>query len=193
MINTLFYAKIFINKEETMGFSAYAVSKVKLLHKKDECDGNSCVDVNSHKICSLREGFIERLDGYEEGCYAPEEGSEGFYISLVCYSSHFDFCNVLSHIFYEVGAFEVANSPEGFEGEPFFELIFKADHDGAIGPKTSAKLARDFKDNREIFVKKLREAINRVGYYGSLEEALRDCDDWHKGFVLASANGFVIF
>lgn len=64
---------------------------------------------------------------------------------------------------------------------PFWELIHFADNEGCIGPKTSAKLAKDFAD----FQAKADEHASKW-FRGRYAE-------WRRAFELASDNGAVSF
>jgi hypothetical protein len=77
---------------------------------------------------------------------------------------------------YAWGAFE----QEKEEG-PFYELINMSDCEGVIGPKTSAKLAKDFHDHLQRAREELKDYdLSRYEY-------------WMQAFEMASRDGFVKF
>lgn len=85
---------------------------------------------------------------------------------------------------------ELWEDPEDFEGKPFVELINFSDCEGAIGPRTSAKLAADFASHEPRVASwaeaHIEEPDNR-GYFIEL------FGEWKRGFELAAQNGFLIF
>ena len=99
------------------------------------------------------------------------------------YSGYNHWRRTLSEMAYGHGPDTLWEHPEDWKGKPFFELINFSDAEGIIGPKTSAKLAKDFRDNRE---KAMRFAEDN-DYFGSLY------DQWMEAFTLAADSGFVKF
>lgn len=76
------------------------------------------------------------------------------------------------------------------DGAAFVELIDFPDNEGAIGPKTSAKLAADFAVHAEAIENKARETIEDAG---ELDYFLESYGEWKTAFELAMHDGFVVF
>jgi len=102
---------------------------------------------------------------------------------LGSYGTYNSWRNLLSRIALGVSASAVWNDRNRFCNSPFYELIDFSDCEGVIGSIASAKLSRDFTENRErIF-------------------AHHEADEWFRGkydsfataFSVASDNGFVRF
>lgn len=87
-----------------------------------------------------------------------------------------------------VGPGEVCDQPARFAGRPFVELI-DFDSAGAIGPVTSAKLARDFAAHAAILGER---AAVRVIQRDERAYFFRSYADWQRAFELAAQGGFVI-
>lgn len=94
--------------------------------------------------------FPERLDGLAPGYYRTEGEEMGFRAGA--YSAYNRWRGRLAEIAwgvkYEV-KFENMQMTDTLrawerEGQPFFELVWFTDCDGVLGPKTCAKLAKDF-------------------------------------------------
>lgn len=89
----------------------------------------------------------------------------------------------LASIVHGVEPREIWNNPDKYKGQPFYELINFSDCEGVIGPKTSAKLAKDFAD------------------YQAQIDAMPDDESWFKhaykewrhAFETAANTGFVEF
>ncbi len=78
-------------------------------------------------------------------------------------------------------------NPERDPESPFYELIWFADNEGAIGPEAARDLLADFEQHADAY------AANRPG--GPLAEKyeLERYADWTKAFRLAAADGLVDF
>ena len=90
----------------------------------------------------------------------------------------------------EVDPGRVWEDPDAFSGKPFVELINFSDAEGAIGPRTAAKLARDFQHHAarrgEWAERHLANPDERTYFVGSYA-------DWQHGFELAAQDGVLIF
>jgi hypothetical protein len=85
---------------------------------------------------------------------------------------------------------EVWEDPDAHAGKPFLEMINFSDAEGAIGPVTSAKLAKDFAINEARLVTLAEQRIadpDEREYFTTL------LSDWRHAFELAAKDGFVIF
>jgi hypothetical protein len=81
-----------------------------------------------------------------------------------------------------VGGYEAEDAWEGrVTTGPFVELVFFADNEGVLGPLTSAKLARDFSDNK-------------ARARGLLEpEDMRLYHKWLEALTMAADGGLINF
>lgn len=122
--------------------------------------------------------FPERLDGMPEGTYSGVAVT-GFRAGS--YSGYNYFRERLSMIGLDAMPEEVWAHPATYQGKPFFELVQFSDCEGAIGPKSSAKLADDFDLYRERAMKELPSGWTEA------------YDLWRFAFRAVAGNGFVIF
>jgi hypothetical protein len=90
----------------------------------------------------------ERLDGREPGWYAVD--GDAMHFRAGSYSGYNHWREQLCAAALGVHPKEVWEDPASFDGRPFVELINFADNEGAIGPKTSAKLLADFQRNPDL-------------------------------------------
>lgn len=103
-------------------------------------------NIDAERIVRIRSvGFPERLDDIPDNSFweltdSTEEGN--FYAGG--YGGYSSWRERLSQLFLGSHLTTVWNRPNDFLDRPFVELINFNDSEGAIGPKTSAKLARDF-------------------------------------------------
>ena len=129
--------------------------------------------------CTL-EGYESRLDGIKAD-YLLSSGEE-FEFRAGSYGGYNQWRNLLALAINGQSArwhWENAES----EHLPFGELINFADNEGCIGPKTSAKLAKDFESYGEKFAAHLEvDDYDRERYLY-----------WSRGFRLAADTGCVEF
>lgn len=137
--------------------------------------------------------FKKQADGIESGWYSYES-SYGFRAGS--YGGYNQWRESLASLV-GLSPEEIWQSADKFDGKPFVELINFPDCEGVIGPQTSAKLLKDFKD----FEDKAKE----VRMYGDTDEEGKPLDEWMlnyfynkyqewmKAFELASNNGAVSF
>lgn len=123
---------------------------------------------------------LDRLNGCKEGYY---KAKERFSFRAGSYSGYNEWRSWLCRTFLGVSPDTVWNNEEKYKDKPFFELINFSDCEGAIGPKTSAKLAKDFKENARALVKADIPGMWFVNQYSK----------WQHAFEMASDDGFVIF
>lgn len=126
------------------------------------------LDYNSHVTICINEPFKDRADDLIDGTVCTF--SEAFEFRAGSYSGYSIWREKLA---------ELANWPK-VKG-PFWELICFSDCEGVIGPKTSAKLAKDFAD----YQKKADD--HKDDYFRERY------NDWRKAFEMASQNGMVDF
>jgi hypothetical protein len=120
-------------------------------------------------------GF-DRLDGKPEGNY---RGQTQISFHAGSYGGYNDWRKWLCWTFLGVGPAKVWDNADQFAGKPFVELINFGDNEGAFGPVTSAKLAKDFQNNLASVIES--ESWERDRYI-----------DWQRAFELAADDGFVI-
>lgn len=132
-------------------------------------------------------GFAARADGAQGGFYRGEpvshDASFGEYggFRAGSYGGYNQFREQLCQAALEVSPEAVWDDLDAYAGQPFFELVNFTDCDGAIGPTTCAKLARDFADGEETVRPELEEWAQNT--YRRFREA----------FEAAAGNGFVIY
>jgi hypothetical protein len=85
---------------------------------------------------------------------------------------------------------EVWGDPDAYAGRPFVELINFSDAEGAIGPRTSAKLAADFRAHEPRVAAWAEERIDTEDNRGYFVELF---GEWKTAFELAADDGFLIF
>jgi hypothetical protein len=146
-------------------------------------------------------GFEARLDGYAEGFYRADPSGDSYGFRAGSYSGYNWWRRHLCRMAVEEEPEDVWGDAEEFEGSPFVELINFSDCEGAIGPRTSRKLADDFKKYAEqarAYVEAQQAANNpNRGAEGADEPAnewwLEAYGDWQRAFELAADDGFVWF
>lgn len=131
-------------------------------------------------------GCLAQHDGLGEGMY--EYRPEIFYKRIGSYSYYNAFRQDLALFRFGKEPQHIWDNIEGFEGQPFVELINFADDEGFIGPKTSAKLFRDFLRHNADFaercrahfsiVGKPRKSLNFIVTYAKFLEAFRTAADF---------------
>jgi hypothetical protein len=129
-------------------------------------------------------GF-DRMDGRLEGRYTGER----FMFSAGSYGNYNQWRTWLSKTFLGVFPETVWENRARYQGKPFYELIDFGDNEGAIGPETSAKLAKDFETNRvavDLMLDQYQDEIEMEWNHGKFVE-------WQKAFEMASEDGFILF
>lgn len=180
-----------------MGLDITAYSKLEMVDVVYDADGEPINPVTRESLFVVAADFAhiyvnpdfpERADGLARGYYLYEEtigfraGSYMYYsrwreelARLAGYPASPGEGLMASHHPHSNGVWEC-------EGGPFFELINFSDCEGAIGPKTSAKLAKDFADFRE----KLSGEVVSFGF-------TENYDNFEQAFRLAADGGAVCF
>ncbi|MBV6343136.1 hypothetical protein [Candidatus Magnetobacterium casense] len=131
-----------------------------------------------HHVYSPYSGMEIRLDGAVPGCYV---GTECGSFRAGSYSGYNEWRSELCHRALSSSPNEVWENEGKYAGKPFVELIAFSDCEGAIGPKTSAKLSKDFTSCRDLVCD------------GADEYFVEKYDDWASAFESAQHDGFVIF
>ena len=148
----------------------------------------------------------------EEGSYEETIDTRGHQFRAGSYSGYNTFRNVLAQCTLGVKADRVWEDVDNYAYKPFFNLINFSDCEGIIGPKYSAELYRDFVDNRDRFIRNLKQEIDftketenplalepefilddfnindmDIQYY------IEQYDNWTLAFELAKDHGIVQF
>jgi hypothetical protein len=160
-----------------MGLDISAYSKIRRLPLPTDEDHSG-----EHARIYPNPDFPEQAEGIEDGYYEYEHGMD---FRAGSYSGYNEWRNELArlagyapverdHSPYAAGAWQKKSGP-------FWELINFADNEGCIGPKTSAKLAKDFAEfqhNADLHP----DEWFRAKYA-----------EWRKAFELAADAGAVDF
>ncbi len=178
-----------------MALTITACSKLSFVEQNTACHNDEHIIIYSYPE------FIDRLDGRQTGCYTSNDG-DGEIMSFLTgsYTAYTVWRETLCLIALNTPIALVHANFETYRSSPFFELIWMADDRGAIGPITSAKLAADFESFKEKCEPKLREILVAEDPEAKPDDIQRYINFWlgqyklwHKAFVLASDDGFVIF
>lgn len=162
-----------------MGLDIQAFSRARFVAPKAEDDYEEHEEEHVY-IYSL--DWPDRLDGREPGWYAVD--GEWMHFQAGSYSGYNRWREQLSEAALGVLPQAVWKDPDAFAGQPFVELINFADNEGAIGPKTSAKLLADFQRNPDLPSKVQDEPFDWFD---------RKYREWSEAFALAADDGFVRF
>ena len=127
------------------------------------------------------DGFLPRLDDLRPAFYKGS-GRQGSF-RAGSYGGYNRWRNELCQVMLGVNARVVWESPSKWSDSEFYELIDFSDCEGFIGPRTCAKLARDFMKNRKRFVQSPLTTDYDAQIY----------DKFQAAFVLASDTGCVRF
>lgn len=146
-------------------------------------------DEEAGDVCIVDPDYPERLDGLPEGVYTFE--GDSFLFEVGNYHTYNAWRTQLSRLALNVELQAIWDNPEAFAGQSFIELLDFADNEGAIGPKTSRKLAEDF----EIHAEHLKGLIGTAEAEPALpaDRFLELYDNFQAAFKLASYEGFVVF
>jgi hypothetical protein len=182
-----------------MGLDISVFRKVTFVREmtEDEDEGD---DWQRRCRISANPDFVERFDGMKDGLYevsgdyerassAKYEGGEpdpdrlhfraGSYSGYSWWRSHL--AKLAGYSAEHRGSWDVPAAG------PFVELVNFSDCEGAIGPKTSAKLAKDFADWQER-ADAYSVTIEEDGAWFASQYAL-----WRKAFEMAAGEGVVDF
>ena len=129
---------------------------------------------------------IERALDIDEGYY--DNDGETYDFRAGSYSGYNQFRELLCIAILDVKPESVWEKSELYLDKPFYELINFSDCEGAIGPKVSQKLHKDFVAYREKFESYIK---NKFPFHDS--HYLRIYDDFTKGFEMASKGGVLVF
>jgi hypothetical protein len=125
------------------------------------------------------ESFADHADDITPGAFTSNDEAMGFRAGS--YGGYNHWREWLSERALGVSPEQVWHNLDKYRDKPFFELIHFSDCEGFIGPKTSAKLAKDFAEHAEQ-IKEEQDEYNCAKY-----------DLWQSAFELAADTGVVKF
>jgi hypothetical protein len=96
----------------------------------------------------------------EEGSYEETSATRGHRFSAGPYSGHGQFRNVLAQCTLGVKTDTIWEAEDIYMNQPFFNLLNFSDCEGTIGPEYSEALYENFRDNRERFIRNLKQEID---------------------------------
>jgi hypothetical protein len=187
-----------------MGLDITAWSNLKRSEEQDESYDNNITmiwqntDFPDH--CELEEGYWEgtpltRVHSFRAGSY----------------SGHGLFRKTLALCTLGVDHTTVWEAEDIYMNRPFFNLINFSDCSGKIGPAYSEALFEDFRDNRDRFIRNLKQEIDFTKEtenplamepefildlelsQDTIEYYIELYDNWMKAFELAKDDGIVEF
>ncbi len=136
-------------------------------------------DSNLVTIWHFNDDFPDHAEGLKEKTVYTAD--ESFDFSAGSYGGYNDWRDELAKMAGHPSAKHAwAN---GADGKPFWELIHFSDCEGVIGPRISAKLAKDFAANQT----KADAVEYGEGYFQD------KYTDWRRAFEMAADNGAVEF
>lgn len=135
-----------------MGLDITAYSNIKFSEDQD--------DENYEKIRVWKHSHFPDHCELEEGAWeeTPETGVHQFRAGS--YSGYGQFRKILALCTLGVDVETVWANEDNYVYQPFFNLLNFSDCEGCIGPKYSAELYQDFKDNRDRFIRNLKQEID---------------------------------
>jgi hypothetical protein len=187
-----------------MGLDISAMSNIKRSEVQDPEDYDSIRiwhNSNFPDHCELEEGNWEETPQTRKHMF--KAGS---------YSGYNQFRNVLALCTLGVKAETVWEAEDIYMNRPFFNLLNFSDCEGIIGPEYSEALYGDFRDNRDRFIRNLKQEIDFTKVTEDplsiepefiledfdlseeeIEDYIESYDDWMEAFQLAKDGGIVQF
>ena len=135
-----------------MGLDIRAYSNLRFSEDQNEDDHNLIKVWHDHNFpdhCELEKGYWEET---------PQTRIHSF--GAGSYSSHNRFRNILAQCTLGVKADTVWEAYDIYMNQPFFNFINFSDCEGMIGPSYSEALFEDFRDNRDRFIRNLKQEID---------------------------------
>jgi hypothetical protein len=186
-----------------MGLDIKAWSNLKFSEYRDE-ENYDVIRIWKNYIfpdhCELEEGNWEET---------PETRIHSFRAGS--YSGYGLFRNILAQCTLGVTADAVWEAEDIYMNRPFFNLLNFSDCEGVIGPTYSEALFEDFRDNRDRFIRNLKQEIDFTKEtenplamepefildlelsQDTIEYYIELYDNWMKAFELAKDDGIVEF
>jgi len=133
---------------------------------------------------TVNEDFKEHSKNLDEHKFYDQDGDRLYHFHAGAYSGYGQWRRLLCDLYYKINVNEFWNNYDDYASKPFSEIINFSDCEGIIDWEMSAKLYKDFADNRQLLKSRLKE------YTGVLSEnRFFDLyDDFMKAFMLASEN-----
>lgn len=173
-----------------MGLDITACSHLEFIEGTTDIDSLTDEQLEDDAELVYDSGF-NRLDGHPQGLYRRAGASESTSFRAGSYGTYNGWRSDLSRMALGVRPEEVWADPEAFTGKPFVELISFSDCEGAIGPETSAKLAKDFADHEERAKEWAEERY--ADWHDEFDWWFSKYKHFKRAFELAAQDGFVIF
>ena len=169
----------------------------------DQSDIDCSIRIWKHSV------FTDHCE-LKEGNYVITDDTEQYRFRAGSYSGYRKFLDVLTQCTLGIPV-DIIWEDEQFADRPFHHLINFSDCDGWIGPTVSTGLHQDFVENRDRFIRNLKQEIDfsketvdplslepefildfdfseyEIGYL------IEKYDSWLKAFSLAKDNGVVKF
>lgn len=164
-----------------MGLEVTFYERVELVEAMTEAEAEDHPDPPDDCVTLfLDDPSRKQHDGMPEGVYRPSGAVVGLSAS---YGGYGRWRAALAQM---LGTSDRAIWADPRPG-PFVELIDFADHAGFFGPKTAAKLARDFVEHRARAEQFAASLGDRAAWF------LGGYDDWARGFAAVGPEGVVRF
>jgi hypothetical protein len=171
-----------------MGLDISAYSELEKIDSVDE-DGELVIPGKGYayrlpNVTTLSDSpvFPQQAEHYANTPYSAYSYKEAVEFRAGSYSGY----NNWRHLLAKLAGYSDEDAFRGLaKNRPFNELVNFSDCEGIIGPKTSAKLAKDFAAFDEA-ARKWPNDQDCAWFYEKYAE-------WHKAFVLAANNGAVEF
>jgi hypothetical protein len=162
---------------------AVLVEPLSLKQRREAQDAHP-LDASHEHTFLYQDGFEKQRDGFKDGFYKVE--GKDFRFRAGSYSGYNAWRRQLCEM---VCGKEPSDVWDGKVEPPAFgELIHFSDCEGFIGPKTSAKLAKDFdewRDGAKLYAQTL--SVDERQWFLALY------DEWSQAFHLAAETGVVAF
>lgn len=129
-------------------------------------------------VAYVNPDFPDQADGIiHRSCWETDRRAAHIHHSYGGYNRYRELlCQAALGVLPEV----VWTDPDAYRDRPFFEQIHFADNEGTLGPVTSAKLAKNYVEQRGRVLAQADEIIHRY-------------DEWLDAFALIGPTGFVRF
>jgi hypothetical protein len=155
-----------------------------VVHAYSNLKPADCAGCNPHRTghITVWPDVYRRTDDLRIGCYETTPDTIESQIVVGSYLQYTVWKDRLSRVMLDVGAQEVYRTPEIYDGQDFFELLFFSYSEGIIGPRTSRKLALDFRTNED-----------RVRASRFTDDEMKLYTDLKLAFSIGADNGLVSF
>lgn len=172
-----------LNKELTLRYNQ--------INNMDTQEGGELIDSFMDELCDnyslhIRSSYPEHSLPFKDDDCVKTSG-ECIKFRAGSYSGYNSWRNQLCQMAHGISDEELWNTPEKYQGKPFYELIDFSDCEGYIGHIFCKKLAKDFEEHYEKAKEFFNNPSDLTGYnIGKYEQFM-------KAFQIASENGIVNF